>query len=88
LSSSGQFPYIHLKKIKDGAFDRSKAPLFLCASGDGYIGAEIDVLDVVEELDAFVHGALKCFAPRDEAGASGAFVDYSGSHGFGIITGA
>ena len=76
-------------KTKSGAFGRSKAPLFfVCESGDGYIGAEIDVLDVVEELDAFVHGSLKCFAPRDEAGASGAFVDYSGSHGFGIITGA
>jgi len=32
---------------------------------DGDVGAEVDVLDGVEELDAFGHGALEGFAAGD-----------------------
>ena len=79
---------IEKKQKPETSIDRKLRFFYVCESGDGHIGTEIDVLNVVEELDAFVHGALKCLAPRDEASASGAFVDYSGSHGFGVITGA
>ena len=50
--------------------------------GDGDFGAEVDVLDGVEELDAFLHGALEGFAAGDEASAAGALVDDSSSDGF------
>ena len=50
--------------------------------GDGDFGAEVDVLDGVEELDAFVHGALEGFAAGDEAGAAGALIDDGGGYGF------
>jgi hypothetical protein len=52
------------------------------ALGDGDFGAKVDVLDGVEELDAFLHGALEGFAAGDEAGAAGALVDHSGGYGF------
>ena len=50
--------------------------------GDGDFGAEVDVLDGVEELDAFLHGALEGFAAGDEASAAGALVDDSSGDGF------
>src|SRR5258708_26113634 len=56
--------------------------------GDGDVGAEVDVLDGVEELDAFFHGALEGFAAGDEAGAAGALVDDGGGYGFFEIVGA
>ena len=60
----------------------------LCyALGDGDFGAEVDVLDRVQELDAFLHGALKGFAAGDQAGAAGAFVDDGGGHGFLEVVG-
>src|SRR5262249_33245292 len=43
--------------------------------GDGNFGAEIDVLDRVEELDPLGHRPLERLAARDEAGAAGALVD-------------
>src|SRR5712664_329675 len=51
------------------------------ALGDGDFGAEVNVLDGVEELDAFVHGALEGFAAGDEAGAAGALVDDGSGYG-------
>src|SRR5437660_10617821 len=50
--------------------------------GDGDFGAEVDVLDRVEELDAFLHGALEGFAAGDEAGATSTLVDDGGGDGF------
>src|SRR5437762_11206338 len=50
--------------------------------GDGDFGAEVDVLDGVEELDAFLHGALEGFAAGDEASAAIALVDDSSGDGF------
>src|ERR1700694_1818596 len=52
------------------------------ALGDGDFGAKVDVLDGVEELDAFLHGALEGFATGDEAGAAGALVDDGSGYGF------
>jgi hypothetical protein len=52
------------------------------ASGDGDFGTEVDVLDGVEKLDAFLHGALESFAAGDEAGAAGALVDDGSGDGF------
>src|SRR5580698_7995608 len=67
----------------DASFVRSTTRL-----GDSDFGAEIDVLDGVEELDAFGHGALEGFAAGDEAGAAGAFVDYGGGYGFFEVVGS
>src|SRR5580704_15834073 len=58
------------------------------ALGDGDFGAEVDVLDRVEELDAFGHGALEGFAAGDEAGAAGALVDDRGGYGFFEVVGS
>src|SRR5229473_4052032 len=55
---------------------------------DGDFGAKVDVLDGVEELDAFVHGALEGFAAGDEAGTAGALVDDGGGYGFFEVVGA
>src|SRR5258708_3872341 len=55
---------------------------------DGDFGAKVDVLDGVEELDAFLHGALEGFAAGDEAGAAGALVEDGGGDGFLEIVGA
>ena len=54
-------------------------------SGNRNVVAEIDVLDIVEELNAFFHRTLKGFATGNEAGAAGAFVDHGGANGFGKI---
>src|SRR5439155_6377427 len=43
--------------------------------GDGYCGAEVDILDGVEELNTFFHGTLESFAAGDETGAASALVD-------------
>ena len=48
------------------------AQLCLC---DGNFVAKINILNIVQQLDTFCHRALKCFAPRYEAGAASAFVD-------------
>src|SRR2546427_8913430 len=58
------------------------------ALGDGNFGAEVDVLDGVEELDAFAHGALEGFAAGGEAGAAGALVDDGGGAGSLEVVGA
>src|SRR5260370_5124252 len=51
-------------------------------SSDGDFGAEVDVLNGVQELDAFFQGTLEGFASRDEAGAAGALVDDGSGNGF------
>src|SRR5438309_1077752 len=48
----------------------------------GDFGAEVDVLNGVEEFYSFDHRTLERFAAGDEAGAAGAFVDDSGSDRF------
>src|SRR6266576_1165886 len=58
------------------------------ALGDGDFGAKVDVLDGVEELDAFLHGALEGFSAGDKAGAAGALVDHGGGYGFFDVVGA
>src|SRR5882672_11513546 len=58
------------------------------ALGDGDIGAQVNVLDGIQELHAFLHGALEGFAAGDEAGAAGALVDDGGGYGFLEIVGA
>src|SRR5229473_7040587 len=52
------------------------------ALGDGDFGAQVDVLDGIEKLDAFLHGALEGFAAGDETGAAGALIDDGGGYGF------
>jgi hypothetical protein len=56
--------------------------------GDRDFGAEVNVLDGVEELDAFGHGALEGFAAGDEAGAAGALVDDGGGYGVFEVVGS
>src|SRR5260370_27828104 len=56
--------------------------------GDGDFGAEVDVLYGVQELDAFLHGALERFAAGDEASATGTLVDNRRSNRFLEIVGA
>src|SRR5258708_3409644 len=58
------------------------------ALGDGDFGAKVDVLDGVEQLDAFLHRALEGFAAGDEAGAAGAFVDHGRGYSFFEVVGA
>src|SRR5882762_8239542 len=58
------------------------------ALGDGDIGAQVNVLDGIQELHAFLHGALEGFAAGDEAGAAGAFVDDGGGYGFLEVVGS
>src|SRR5882762_3360772 len=50
--------------------------------GDGDLATEVDVLDGVEKLDPFFHGALEGFAAGDEAGVAGALVDDGRGYGF------
>src|SRR6266852_2716875 len=54
---------------------------------DSDFGAQVDVLDGVEELDAFLHGALEGFAAGDEASAASALVDDGGGYGFFEVVG-
>src|SRR5262249_40072321 len=49
---------------------------------DGDVWAEVDVLNGVEQLHAFFHGALEGFTTGDEPGAAGALVDHGRGHGF------
>ena len=63
-----------MQPLAPGAFCR--------ALGYGDFGAEVDVLDGVEKLDAFLHRALESFTARDEAGAAGALVDHRRGHRF------
>src|SRR5467141_3355758 len=51
-------------------------------SGNSDFWAEVDVLNGVEKLDAFFHGALESLAAGDEAGAAGALVDDGSGDGF------
>ncbi len=44
--------------------------------GDGDALAEIDVLDGVQQLDAFIHRLLERLAAADHATAAGALVDH------------
>ena len=57
-------------------------------SGDGNRGVEVDVLDGVEELDAFRERALERLASDDEPDPSGALVDDRGAHDLGEVVGA
>src|SRR5690242_1361641 len=54
---------------------------------DGDVGAEVNVLNGVEKLHAFAHGALERFAAGDEAGAAGAFIDDGGGDSFFEVVG-
>src|SRR5690349_23555347 len=54
---------------------------------DGDVGAEVNVLNGVEKLHTFAHGALERFAAGDEAGAAGAFIDDGGGDGFFEVVG-
>src|SRR5262249_61919585 len=49
---------------------------------DGDVWAEVDVLNGVEQLHAFFHGALEGFTTGDEPGAAGAIVDHGRGQGF------
>src|SRR5206468_2712881 len=42
---------------------------------DSDLGAKVDILDGVEELDAFLHGALERFAAGNEASAASTLID-------------
>src|SRR5207302_10042131 len=50
-------------------------------SGEGYLVAEIDVLDGVQQLHALPHRSLEGLPSGDEAGAARALVDDRGAHG-------
>src|SRR5438445_3878177 len=68
------------------ALTESKRPIwrsaFPATLRHGDFGAEVDVLNGVEEFYSFDHRTLERFAAGDEAGAAGAFVDDSGSDRF------
>jgi len=55
---------------------------------DGYFFAEVNVLDRVQQFDAFFHRALERFASGDQAHAARAFVDDGGEDGVFEITGS
>src|SRR5580692_1002994 len=59
---------------------RSELRPYRVVSGYADVFAQVDVLNGVEELHAVGHGALEGFAAADEAGASGALVDYGGGY--------
>ena len=44
--------------------------------------AEVNILNRVQQLDAFAHRTLKCLATGDEAGAAAALIDDRGAHRF------
>src|SRR4030095_13868312 len=52
------------------------------SSGDGDLGTEVDILNGIQKLNAFVHGALEGLPAGDETGASCALVDDGGGHSF------
>ena len=54
-------------------------------SGNGDVLAQVYVLDRVEELDPFGHGALERFPAGDQAHAAGALVDDGGGDGVAEI---
>src|SRR5258707_6670265 len=68
------------------AFTEFKRPIWKsalpAALRHGDFGAEVDVLDCVEEFYSFGHRTLEGFAAGDEAGAAGALIDYSGGYCF------
>ena len=55
-------------------------------SGDSDVLAEINVLNRIQQFDALIHRALKCFASGDKSGAAAAFVDNGGADRFGQIS--
>ena len=52
---------------------------------DGDRVVEVDVLDRVQQLDAFVHRALERLAAGDQSHAAAALVDDRGAHRFGEV---
>lgn len=73
------------KQPAKAAFCIRKMP---ARSSDGHVFAEVNVLDSVQEFDAFGHWALERFAAGDEAGSAAAFVDDRGADGIGKVAGA
>ncbi len=67
-----------------------QAPVGLMAPAQaiGDRGVEEDVLDGVEELDAFGHRALEGLAADDQPGPAGPLVDDGGADGLGQVVGA
>ena len=55
---------------------------------DRDVFVEIDVLNGLDEIDAFFEGALKDFAAHDHAHATGAFVGDGGIDGIELIGGS
>src|ERR1043166_3553082 len=49
---------------------------------------KVNILNRVEQVNAFAHRALKCFTTGDETGAAATFVDDRRPHRFGQIAGA
>src|SRR5271157_988393 len=60
----------------------------VCRSGHGDLGAEIDVLNGVEQRDPILARTLERLAPGDEAHAAGALVDHRRGYGVGEVVGA
>src|SRR5437660_1358476 len=54
-------------------------------SSHRYRPVQIDVLNEVQQPDPFLHGALKCFPPRNQARPAGALVDDGDFHPVGEI---
>src|SRR5260370_6205155 len=52
------------------------------ASGDGYFRAQINVLNCIQQLNAFLQWPLKCLPAGDQSGAACPFVDHRGDDGF------
>ncbi len=73
------------KQPAKAAFCIRKMP---ARSSDGHVFAEVNVLDSVQEFDAFGHWALERFTAGDEAGSAAAFVDHRGPDGIGEVAGA
>src|SRR5262249_34252276 len=65
--------------IKEGASQEIGAPRNL---RDADFGAQIDVLNSVEEPDAFAHRTLERLAAGNKASTAGALVDHCGGDGF------
>src|SRR5678815_2374579 len=52
---------------------------------DGNFVGKVNVLDGVQQLDAFIHRTLERFAAGDEPHSAATLVDNCGSHRFGQI---
>src|SRR5688572_16714774 len=67
------------------SLSQCEAIVLLRCLGDRNFFRQIDVLNRIQQLDAFIHRTLECFSSGNQAHAAAAFIDDRSAHGFGHV---